>query len=149
MGYDMYVCTEDGDALETNYEDNNYLRRSIGTQGPLREALAQVGMAFYAAGYDDSAPWPKAPDLPNGEKDWENPEYQAAVAHRLKHSFDERPGIPLHKLCMNEGWWVTQVECRSALQLWERAGCPTPDDFHDDVIPFLQNAASHGGFRVY
>ncbi len=129
MGYDMYVCDDKGETLEMPFDDkvdqHFYLRRSIGTQGPLREALALVGMGFHAKGYDQESAW------------------------RLKHSYDERPGIPLHKLCMNEGWWVTQVECKTALELWRRGGSPKMAEFRDDVIPFLRQAAANGGFRVY
>ena len=145
----MHVCNNEGDILDTNYEDDLYLRRSMGSQGAFRNALEEAGMGFWAVGYDDSVPWPKAPVLPNGELDWENVQYRADVTHRLTHSFDERPGIPLHKLCMNEGWWVTRVECVTALDLWDRNGKPMPEDFRDDVLPFLVQAAKNGGFRVY
>ena len=149
MGYDMYVCDDEGQSLDTNYEDDLYLRRSMGSQGAFRNALQEAGMGYWAVGYDDKAPWPEAPVLPNGETEYDNAEYRAAVNHRLTHSFDERPGIPLHKLCMNEGWWVTRIECATALDLWDRHGQQMPEDFRDDVLPFLAAAAKNGGFRVY
>lgn len=148
----MYVCDDKGETLDMSWDDkvdqNLYLRRSMGSQGPLRESLALVGMGFHAKGYDQEAAWPKPP-LYNGEPDYDDPDFVAAVAFRLKHSYDERPGIPLHKLCMNEGWWVTQVECESALALWKRAGRPMLSEFRDDLIPFLRQAAANGGFRVF
>lgn len=151
MGYDMYVCDREGNALKTNYEDDNYLRRSMGSQGPLRNALESAGMGY----------WPvKEPEFPAYPGDVHFDEnyapidevgrtYRQTVAELLVKVFDERPGISLHKLVMNEGWWVTQVECATALQLWERNERPMPEDFRNDLIPFLRQAAANGGFRVY
>ena len=152
MGYDMYVCDDKGQTVEVDQPtsvNSLYLRRAIGSQGALRNALEEAGMGFWAVGYDDNAPWPKAPVGADGTPDYDDAEFQAAVHHRLTHSFDERPGIPLHKLCMNEGWWVTRVECVTALDLWERNGRQVPDGFRDDLLPFLAAAAKNGGFRVH
>jgi hypothetical protein len=153
MGYDHYVCNEDGkcqtDELKTNYQDDLYLRRGIGSQGALRDALEDAGMGYWAVAYSEDMPWPRPPVGADGKPDYDDPGFERELEHRLKHSFDERPGIPLHKLVMNEGWWVTRIECATALELWERNGQPMPDDFRDDVIPFLRQAAKHGGFRTY
>ena len=151
----MHVCNEEGTTLDTTYNDEFYLRRAMGSQGALRQALLDVGMGYEAVG-----PEPVVPEYP-GDEHWDGDTfpstplteqaraYSAACEEFLKGSRDERPGIPVHKLCMNEGWWVTRIECATALQLWERAGQPIPEAFRDDVLPFLACAAKNGGFRVF
>lgn len=134
MGYDLLVCDRTGDPLETTYEDNYYLRRNIFGMGPLRDALERHDIGY----------WPMG-----GEKPFPQGGTDDDVMEWLRDTRDERPGIPLHKLCSNDGWWVTAAECRSALQLWEAKGCPADEEFRDDWIPFLQTAAANGGFRTY
>lgn len=148
MGYDMYVCREHGGgiadladlSLEEAIADTlTYCRRSIWSMGPLRDAMEQVRfgdvtMAYWANG---EYPYPGEDATEEDLLAW------------LRSTADERPGIPLHKLCSNDGWWVTSAECQSALHIWERAGMPMDEEFGDDWIPFLRSAAEHGGFRVY
>lgn len=68
----------------------------------------------------------------------------------LRATYSEEPGISVYKLChSNDGWWVTKIECQSALQLWERNGRPDVDGEAGDTIPFLRAAADHEGFRVW
>lgn len=134
MGYDLHVCDPTGEPLATTYEDDLYFRRNIFGMGPLRDALEAMGVGYWPVGGE--VPFPTG-----GDDD--------AIAQWLRDTRDERPGIPLHKLCSNDGWWVTAVECRSALDLWERAGEPSHEEFRDDWIPFLQAAAKNGGFRTY
>jgi hypothetical protein len=139
MGYDLYVCDETGDPVQTNYEDDLYFRRNIFGMGPLRDAMQSIGVGDAATmGY-----WPLS------EPDWPRDADDDEIADFLKAARDERPGIPMHKLCSNDGWWVTAMECRTALDIWEQAGMPAKEEFRDDWIPFLQQAAKHGGFRTY
>lgn len=138
MGYDLYVCDRNGEMLHTNYEDDLYFRRNIFGMGPLRQAMESIGdgevtMAYWAV---SDLVWPQNPD-------------EQQLLDFLRATGDERPGIPLHKLSTNDGWWITDVECRSALDIWERAGSPMVDEFRDDWVPFLQAAAKNGGFRTY
>lgn len=138
MGYDLHVCDGAGDTLETDYEDDLYFRRNMFGMGPLRDQLEMVSDGQMTMGY-----WSRSePPFPRGGNDDD-------VIAWLRATGDERPGIPLHKLCSNDGWWVTGAECRSALDIWERAGSPMPEEFRDDWIPFLQAAAKNGGFRTY
>ena len=139
MGYDLHVCDSDGEALQTNYEDDLYFRRNIFGMGPLRDAMGEVTDGKVTMGY-----WARgaAPDFPTNGTEHE-------VMWWLKTSRDESPGIPLHKLCSNDGWWVTVPECMSALAIWERAGTPQLHEFGDDWIPFLRAAVKNGGFRTY
>lgn len=134
MGYDLHVCDSTGEPLETTYEDDLYFRRNIFGMGPLRDALERLDIGYWPMGGD--VPFPTDGDAHD-------------ITHWLRDTRDERPGIPLHKLCSNDGWWVTAAECKSALQLWEAKGSPTDEEFRDDWIPFLQAAAANGGFRTY
>jgi len=138
MGYDLHVCDSDGEVLETTYEDDLYFRRNIFGMGPLRDAMESVSFNDVSMGYwpTQDTPWPR--EATDDE----------IVAH-LKATGDERPGIPMHKLCSNDGWWVTAAECQSALGIWERAGEPQLEAFGDDWIVFLQTAAKNSGFRTY
>jgi hypothetical protein len=141
MGYDLHVVDTTGEVVPTNYEDDLYFRRNIYGMGPLRDAMASIGVSEAATmGY-----WPiSEPDWPSRAEATEED-----VEDFLKALRDERPGISMHKLCSNDGWWVTAMECRTALDIWEQAGMPMHEEFRDDWIPFLQQAAKHGGFRTY
>ena len=134
MGYDLHVCDDTGEPLATDYEDDRYLRRNIFGMGPLRDVLENLDIGYWPAGAGKS--YPQGGD-------------EADVMDWLRDTRDERPGIPLHKLCSNDGWWVTAAECKSALQLWESLGSPVAEEFRDDWIPFLRAAAANGGFRTY
>jgi len=148
VGYDCYVVDQNGDTVDI---EGGYYRRNIFGMGPQRDRFEAVGMGYWPQG--DRGDFP---DRPEGV-DWNDQdelvgpgadEYQAAVSAHLKDTCDERPGICLDKLCSNDGWWVTKVECESALKLWEQAGEPELDDY-GDTIPFLRVAAAYCGFRVY
>lgn len=113
------VPSDPDERLDMYEDDERYLRRNIWGMQLLREALLDLGMA-----YDTGFPtWPEPSVF--------------------------EPGIPVHKLCSNDGWHVTAVECLSALIIWERRGKPMPEEFMDDVIPFLQAAARRDGFEVW
>ena len=139
MGYDLHVCDTDGEVLPTTYEDDLYFRRNIWGMGPLRDDMTTIGGGDAATmGY-----WP------DYEPEWPRDGTPEEFEVFLKAARDERPGIPLHKLCSNDGWWVTAMECRTALDIWEQAGMPEVESFRDDWISFLQTAAKHGGFRTF
>ena len=132
MGYDLHVIDGEEQPLETTYEDNRYFRRNIFGMGPLRDALAELGMGFWS-------------NVPEYDKGWT----EAQGRDWLRSTFNESPGIALHKCCSNDGWIVTALECKTALVLWERAGKPMSEAFGDDFIPFLQEAAANHGFVVW
>ena len=138
MGYDLYACDSDGNTLPTNYEDDLYFRRNMFGMGPLRDAMGEVTDGKVTMGY-----WAR------GQAEWPTGGTDNEIRYHLRATRDESPGIPLHKLCSNDGWWITVPECLSALAIWERAGMPEVHEFRDDWIPFLQAAAKHGGFRTY
>jgi len=131
MGYDCHVVDEAGKELPD--AENRYLRRNIFSMGPLRDELERLEMGFYS----NVPPWPKPPCTEEEMAKW------------LRATFNESPGIALHKCCSNDGYIVTALECKTALAIWERAGSPMPEVFYDDFIPFLREAAANGGFGVY
>ena len=153
MGYDLYVCNSDGSVINEEpaqdapvsmfgpvvYQPLYYLRRNIFGMDPLRDALRSVRHEGLSMGYWASY----TPEFPGATATEEE------VLRWLRATGDETPGIPLHKLCSNDGWWVTAPECHSAFSIWQRAGYPDQEDFRDDFIPFLCTAATLGGFRVY
>lgn len=91
--------------------------------------------------------------------------------NRRHESLDVLPrlGIPLHKLCSNDGWWVTAEECKEALEQHEKyvqehgTALPTVADTDEDDeenadqaiawwpawLTFLARASISNGFRVY
>lgn len=174
MGYDMYVCDREGNTVDEarlpEYDPTDsasmeaawsaqdqshcYLRRNIWGMGTLRQALVDAGMAYEAANPTRWDDFPASLGDEHYDENWNPVTEEAKLRQKqtmevLRRTGDEQPGIPLHKLGDNSGWWVTEHECRSALHLWQEAGAPTPECFYDDLIPFLRQAAAHGGFRVY
>ena len=69
----------------------------------------------------------------------------------------EEPGIPVDKLCSNDGWLVRPEECASAIKQYERFSRDIVKihvgednlEYWDLWIAFIRLAANHGGFRVY
>lgn len=153
MGYDMIVHGAPADEKDT------YLSRSMLGMGPVRQALANVGMAV-------ASTMPEIPDdshlsqedfSDDGEPATENATLfvQALMRMLADHGAGDAAylgGIPLHKLGSNDGWHVTDTEVTAALAAYDtfiQAGQPHPEEFDDDVIPFLRTAARYQGFRVF
>lgn len=166
-------------AVKKQDESHCYLRRNIWGMGRFRERLLDLDLLYRARGADPGWPnlpgreYDAAGQLIHPFDDpehWKRTDgdyepvseaakaYQDQITAYLKDTRDERPGIPVHKFSSNDGWWITAAECQSFIQLWERAGCPDlmpvewraeDPDAEDDIIPFMRQAASHGGFRVY
>ena len=168
MGYDMYVknpareqppwpdWTTDPDDVRNKKMDaiaeweaeGWYLRRSIGGQPSLREALLQVGAAFDNYEFDSS--WAV---IVGGSPHVEGVPSEGVL---LEYHPTDREGIPIHKLCDNSGWLVTELECQQALAKIQEYAMTNPDEglpqgltAHNDVLPFLRLAAKHGGFEVW
>lgn len=169
MGYDMDTVNERGrsvDDCDDPEHGEHYWRRSIFGGGPQAQRLVDVGMAYWPREGNTvpgDYPKPKDFDLVHNE-DWsgedDDPQffgdvdkiaaYELANRNYYRQTYDERPGIAAYKLChSNDGWWVTQAECASALKLWEAAGEPDVDQGVGDTIPFLRAGAAHDGFRVW
>lgn len=156
MGYDLYwkrkpeavaavgdkVTAAGGfhkaaDALREEYwaaEDaaGNYFRTSIRSMGPLRDFMEQRGMGHW-----------EGPALGEGGTDYR---------------VEGAKGIPLGKLCSNDGWLVHPEEIREALAVNDALPAPADADFGDEAwdagrweswLKFLRGAAEHGGFEVW
>lgn len=166
MGYDM--CLRGGD---------DYLHRNIWFMAELRAALLETGAAF--DDYEFASPWTGhwSSMMPYpGDEHFElqqvedevdedgspllSPDYErpttgqgrayADEAERRLSWRPERAGIPIHKLCSNDGWIVTAAECREALDSvheYEETHA-LPEAFDDDVLPFLRTAAAADDFEV-
>ncbi len=136
-------------------ETGTYLRRNVWAMGRVRHDMATLGMGF------DHYTWDEVPSFPKtypGEDHFDDDgdpvtdearvyEEACEVARKWR---PEHPGIAMHKLSSNDGWLVTEEECREALKAYQAAGSPElPGSFGDDWIPFLREAAHNGGFRVW
>lgn len=137
---------------------DHYWRRSIFGGHPQAERLVAAGLGYWPmcerpplpeiegaeyAKYDDDLD--ECPPLNDAARE----ELRAQEAY-LKATYNEAPGISVYKLCgSNDGWWVTQTECKTALELWEKNGRPDVDEGYGDTIPFLRAGAAHSGFRVW
>jgi hypothetical protein len=100
----------------------SYYRLNIWGMGRCREAMQHYNMlAFGEPEYDYS-------DLPNfpepEEEHWDDDmeplthearEYRM-MQHRILSAGSPDPGIPIWKLCSNDGWLVTPQECLQALE---------------------------------
>ena len=127
--------------------DNHfYFRLNISGMVQCRKLMAQRGMIFEGT----ERPWPLREEFPTDE------DYKRACdAHRDAADGDQ-PGIPVHKLSSNDGWLVTPIECMGALKVWDSLGekdLPTlgrePVVWWPEWLEFLEEAAEHGGFRVW
>lgn len=129
MGYDMYVVSMDEDLSSTNtYTVTDYLRRNISGQPYLRKWLLDSGATNADYALD---PWP---DYLGDADPWEDEDHQAEVYRYLVLTplgFDERHGIPYHKLCDNSGWHVTKRECSMAIRRIMEKALDVPSLPHD------------------
>lgn len=168
MGYDLYVCDNDGEIIrpadpENSWTSEYYWRESIWTISDLRQFLLENGMAFSVEDYSDfitpngwcgqDGTGPFAGPVYPGEDATpeEQAEYEKAECEWLRAHGPEVPGIPIHKFVDNSGWWVLPYECEAALKIWEQKGKPVynTDDETAELITFLRSAARRGGFRTY
>lgn len=163
MGYDCNTVNEAGHSIRDRDCDDpehggHYWRRGAFSAQGQAQKLVDAGIGYWPM--HDKPPWPEREDAEFGEFDEDLDEcpplndaareLMAAQIDYLKATYSEEPGISVYKLCnTNDGWWVSAIECKSALALWERNGCPDIDDDRGDTIPFLRAGADHAGFRVW
>lgn len=160
----MHVVDQQGETIyrcDKPEHGEHYWRRGAFSGHGQAQRLVDAGMGYWPT--CTKPPWPEEEDYgvtENPDYDYDAdprewlgervPEFQAAIHAYLKATYDEQPGISVYKLCgSNDGWWVTQIECESALKLWEQNGSPDVDEGLGDTIPFLRAAADHAGFRVF
>ncbi|QWY81379.1 hypothetical protein SEA_RIZWANA_82 [Arthrobacter phage Rizwana] len=146
-----------------------YYRLNIGGMGWCRGFMMDRGMAYEDYALEDRFDWPEytEPECAPGEskEDWYkridqyDKEYnERCVPIRSWSPDPEREGIPLHKFGSNDGWLVTEHECRTAAKLGREAPFPTYTDddgnekpilWWESWLTFLENASTRGGFEVH
>ncbi len=134
---------------------HRYLRRSVLGMVETSQKLMDLGMAFAS----DSPEFPDSSHLSAEDVSEEGTPvteqartYLAQLEETLSAHGGSGAGIPLHKFGSNDGWHATAAECAAAVQAYKQAisdGAAHPDEFADDVVPFLHTAAQCDGFRVY
>lgn len=172
MGYDYYARQPSEVRPEyerstheerTKWYDNpgNYLRRNMWGGSSLADAMVDLGMAYEVEEYVARPEWPTPDDYDvvwnDDAEDYVGQradEFRQALADHLSwHGVSDIPGIPVHKIAeSNDGWHVTALECRAALDIYRQKmseGAPHPDIFRDDVIPFLEHCAATDGFETH
>lgn len=158
------------DAMEAMYDaDKSYFRLNIWGMGYCRNAMAEVGMMYWAApelefpDYDE----PKREDY-GSEGSWvfavsEYDEAHEKLCIPVQKQGGGGRGIPSFKLSDNSGWWVTKEECQEAVDIWEeyQAANDPGNEASDETkevlgygwwpkwIEYLKRGAQNDGFRVY
>lgn len=140
---------------------DGYFRLNISGMGAVREPMLAAGAIHTKMEpYPHGEGWPDPADF--GLTEWpdsddpreEAKKFLAAVDDKLAEGV-EFPGIPLHKLCSNDGWIVTMPECLSAAKAWADHRQEVVDAGHewisltDEFVAWIATAAHRGGFRVY
>lgn len=180
MGYDMYLVGAD---IES--EDNGYFRRNIWGMGTTRDIMDAFEMGHWR---DERVKYPSA--LNNlSDEDCDsvrelvdakiagdvgvlnaNGDARIASLAELKLSWlagtEAGKGLAMHKLCSNDGWWVTPEECAAAVAAYERVPEATREkvyaahdseeegpavyrEWFEKWVDFLRRGAAGQGFRVY
>lgn len=136
-----------------------YYRLNIWGMSIARDAMGERGM-LHGYGYSLGM-WESVPD-PTTEDPDDDPVYVAAV-ERVRAGSVEHPGIPAHKFGSNDGWIVTPLEIKSAMQLYVASCEETGDDpftwlpqhadgpveWWPEWMGWMAAAADHGGFEVW
>lgn len=132
---------------ELNRADVAYFRLNIWGMSRCRNHMYEYGMCYVSQG-PRSDEWPAYPE-DAAEGSIEMLEYELAHAKLVSRPGGEMPGIPDHKLGSNDGWLVLPLECETAVEQWEKAGSPKPEEWFEEWVNFLREAAKHGGFKVH
>ena len=153
MGYDMYAL---GVPRANRNRDADYFRLNIGGMGETREAMARLDMLSDV----DRAPFPEPPS----QDEWVEPEdaatgsewatYHEGIREVLaSHPNQDDPRLPSFKLCSNDGWIVTAVECRALVGLWrQRERGVAPDrlpSWWAEWIDWPDRCGRRDGFEVF
>lgn len=143
-----------------------YFRLNIFGMSEYRELMEELGMGYWANEMMPDWPEPGDFDVPMDAED-EMLDEQSVEYEAWQASCDEvrgwnpepQSGIALHKFTSNDGWWVTALECKTALELYDDdvegivEGRMDTGEFDDEYwlewLAFLQRAADSDGFSVY
>lgn len=151
---------------ELDKHNLNYFRLNIWGMSRCREYMYDRGMVYTS---EHEGEWPQytEPARMDGE--------DAAAWHARIDAYDElyqkkclpivsaHPAggdtIPVHKFSSNDGWLVTEEECKAAVTsnalfdppVWENPNTKItePVQWWPEWIAFLERASTRGGFRVH
>lgn len=150
-------------AMDAMYAEGGEYRLNVWGMGVAREVMAKAGM-IHNEGEDNAPPWGAGGDCSICDEpgeveghDWS--ECRLEREPRLSWA-PEHPGICAWKLGSNDGWVVTAIECRSAVEAWEALDTIEQVELLTSVKPdgiiwwpewiaYLTLAAAGHGFRVY
>ncbi|MFF3300932.1 hypothetical protein [Streptomyces sp. NPDC002908] len=139
--------------------EKSYFRLNIWGMSTCREWMDVLGMVT-----DQPAPeWPEPgayglDDYPDEDsKTLTDDERKFLADHEAASDHEPQPvtGIPMYKLCSNDGWLVTAAQCAAALEAWEkapaarRADVASEREWWPSWIAFLTHSKDRGGFRVH
>ncbi|HVK68892.1 MAG TPA: hypothetical protein VM694_30750 [Polyangium sp.] len=148
MGYDLYradhpILRGEGAVATEAPDDARYLRLDVGAMERVREALANVGVL------NESYLRPLIP-TEGAERD-----------RALRIQAPEGEGVPLFKLCFNDGAWLSERECAlTAAGLRAMLGAtraklePLEHERElfallESFVVFCEGCAAAGGFFVH
>lgn len=126
-----------------------------GGDHPSWPKMGEYGITDESAAYDEMYLHREDPD-----DERVSPEVRAYLEAReavASHHPEDKTGIPIFKFCSNDGWLVTEDECRQALEAFALTGVDASAvEYEDETVPwwpswlnFLRLASVHGGFRVW
>jgi hypothetical protein len=144
----------------------NYFRLNIWGMGHCLEHMYERGMVYTS---EHEGEWPQytEPARMDGEDDaaWyaRIDAYDELYQKKCLPIVSAHPAggdtIPAHKFCSNDGWLVTEEECKAAVTsnalfdppVWENPNTKItePVQWWPEWIAFLERASTRGGFRVH
>ena len=149
--------------------DKSYFRLNIWGMDYCRNAMAEIGMLYWAQPELDFPDYNEPKRNAYGSEDaWlraveeYEDEHEKQCIPAQKQSGGGR-GIPSFKVSDNSGWWVTKEECQEAVDIWEeyQAANDPGNEASDETkevlgygwwpkwIEYLKRGAQTDGFRVY
>jgi hypothetical protein len=132
----MYRLDKDGKSIDFDpavFDTRGYHRLNIWGMGDARGELVKIGIVR-------DGPFPDPPSDENEDVEtW-----------RCRAALGDGPGIPIHKLCTNDGWIITPIEVKSGV-MWADLHHPGwRDDLSEHVREFVEwMEASLTGFEVW
>lgn len=146
MGYDMYAEAPERAVPEI------YFRLNVWGMGGAREWLDKFDLLADA----EHGPWPDSPDDTWPEREDVEPGtpwadfYAAQDAILAEHPNRDDPALPYYKLCSNDGWFVTPVECQALVGAWNQRGGPDSEapDYVKEFVAWIDSVSRYG-FKVH
>lgn len=126
-----------------NSAERTYYRLNVWGMSRARELMNERGMLCTPGeiAYDE---WPEYVE----EGTPERARYEAERDVLLAAHRGECPGIPVHKLCSNDGWLVLPGEITAALAANDKHAPPADVEWWPEWIDWLRDAIDRDGFEV-